>query len=99
MVQSVVLLRIFNRHHIADVFNHTDNRIVSCRVGTNPAGFGIRNIMANPAMLYFVPKLNQTVSKSAHFRSFLSKKVQNQAKRTFPADSRKLGKFVYSVLK
>src|SRR3546814_14598783 len=63
MVKPVVLLSVFDGHHIATVFYHTNEATVSFRRSTNTEKRSIRDISAFFAEIDFFPKFQQGSTK------------------------------------
>jgi len=82
------LLRVFNRHYIADIFNHTNHIPVARVVVANLANIGVGNVVTDFAMFYFAAKLNQTVSKIINGFNILPQQMKHKPQRAFPTDSR-----------
>ena len=95
MIQSLVLLRIFHSHHIADILHHTHRRSIPRRIRTNLADIRVGYIMADLTIFHFTLQLDDSVAKCFYSLQILTKQVQHQPHGRFSSDAGKLGKLPY----
>jgi len=99
MVQTVELLCVFNRHHIADIFHNTNHMLVAGVIAANLANVGVGNVMTDFAVLYLAAQLNETVAKIFYCFNILPQQKQHEPQRAFATDSGQFREFVYCVFK
>ena len=99
MVATVILLRVLYRHHVANVFNHTNGVGVATRVGTDGAHLGVANIVAHLAVFYVMAQMGNGLCKGVDRLGRLAQQVQGEAKGCLSAYAWQLGQLVDSVVK
>lgn len=83
MINSLILVRILDGHHITCVFYDTYNGTIALSGGANFATFVIRYIEAVFTVADFTLQLNQRFTESVDIRSRLIQKMKNQTKSGF----------------
>src|SRR5581483_9466284 len=94
MVHTTILVSILYSHYVTCIFYHTYGCMVAFGRGTYFTYRQVRNIVTNPAKLYLIPQLADTVAETLNIGSILVEQVQHQSQSgllSHPGQFRKLG--------
>ena len=97
MIQAVVLMRVFDAHHIFHILHHTDGGGITQMVGADGANLGFADVVAHFAVLNFLPELDDGFAKLACVLLVLLQQMLHKAQRRFATDAREFGKFAHSI--
>ena len=79
MVEPMMLMRVFDAHHIFHIFHHTNGGAIACRVTANGAPWRFANVVAHFALLYFIAQADNGFAELACALGLLLQQVQHQS--------------------
>ena len=98
MIETMILLGVFDCHHVSDILHHTDGRPVTTRVVTDGTSHCIAEVMTCLTEMYLLLKLIDRGSECLHCLLVLSEQEEGEAQRCLPADARQDGKLRHDLI-
>ncbi len=88
------LARVFDGHHVADVFHHANDADVAVRVGANVADVAVNRLWQMRQVLDSRRRRIKLPEKGIHAAFVLFEQVQHQPEGRFFADAGQRGKLI-----
>ena len=99
MVSASELMSCFYNQHIAHIFHHTDNLLVTPRVIANVAYRRVRDIMTAAAVTDILPHISYSRSQSLGLSFGAAQQMKSQSQSRFPAHSGQFSQLADSPFK
>ena len=92
MIQTVVLARILDTHHVLDILDDTDGGSVTRGIAADGAHLGLADVVAHPAIADFATQLDDGLAKRHRLLLVLLEQVQHETQGRLAPDAGQLGK-------
>ena len=81
MVDTIILLRVLNSHHILYILHHTYRGTVAVTVGTDRTDISVADVVADTTMTDISTHMCNGIGKGFDIVLWLSQKMQHEAER------------------
>ena len=95
MIAAVKLLRLFDGHHVLNVFHHADEAAVASLIGADGANVGVADVVAHATMLNAMLHRGERLAKTIYLVIALAQKMKHQAKGRLAPYAWQLCKFAH----
>ena len=98
VIESAVLHRVLDSHHILNILDHTDLAGITIRIAANLAPLIIADIVADFTVAHTFPHVHKTLGQRFYPLLILPEQVKSQAKSRLAANARLAVDFHYGFL-
>ena len=98
MVESMILLRILNGHHVLNVLYYAHCRSVASRVAADGTSLLVTDVMADVTVHHLMLHSAQRLCQLVYIRRLLTQQVQHQSESCFTAYAWQFRELAYGFL-